>query len=578
LDDNKDDHYLKTELYQRIKTDSSLFEWIERSALDGMWYWDLKDRDHEWLSPRFKQTFGYDRDEVPHHSEWWQKNIFPEDLPRVLENFEKHFNNPDYPFDQVVRYKHKDGSTVWVQCKGEVLRDSNGEPERMIGIHIDLTPLMNAKADLSESKNELSHSAEVSQLALDTSGIGTWKLNFSDSSLSWSDNMFAVYHTKKEDFKGGFEDWSNCVHPDDLPAIQKVIEQCIENNEKFDVQFRIVCPDGKIRHIRGVAEVFYNEDGSPESMLGANWDATEENLREERLIKSNEEQADLIQQLSDAKAQLLHSEKMASIGQLAAGVAHEINNPVGYINSNIGQLKSYLKELAPFFELVKGNTDKFESILTPEQLSQLKEVDIEEIQEDLSDIMNESAEGVLRIKTIVNDLKDFSHVREVVWEYADVHRGIESTLNIAQNELKYNTEVIKNFGDIPLIECVAPQLNQVFMNLFVNAAHAIENGGTLNITTSQDTETSILVTVEDSGKGMDGETIKKIFDPFFTTKEVGKGTGLGLSLSYGIITSHNGEISVESEVGKGTIFSISLPIKQPFKDRGEEENDEQIED
>ena len=175
--------------------------------------------------------------------------------------------------------------------------------------------------------------------------------------------------------------------------------------------------------------------------------------------------------------------------------------------------------------------------------------------------MKESRDGITRVKKIVQDLKDFSHVdAQDEWQWADLHKGLDSTLNIVWNEIKYHAEVIKEYGEIPEVECFPSQLNQVFMNLLVNAAHAITDKGIITIRTGRQGE-EVFIRIADTGKGIPEENLKRVFDPFFTTKPVGKGTGLGLSLSYGIMQKHNGRIEVQSEVGKGATFTLWLPIK-----------------
>jgi len=291
----------------------------------------------------------------------------------------------------------------------------------------------------------------------------------------------------------------------------------------------------------------------------------EQQVVEARLRKEKEEQEQLVQQLQDAQAQLLQSEKLAAIGQLAAGVAHEINNPVGYINSNIGSLKQALDDLFKLIECYEQVEDKLSDEQTRQRIQAIKqEIDLSFLKADLKDLIDESQEGVTRVKQIVQDLKEFAHMEDDEWQWADLHHGLNSTLNIVNNEVKYRAEVIKDYGDIPEVECIISQLNQVFMNLLVNAAHAIEQRGVITIRTGTEGD-HVWVSVEDTGKGMDAATQQKIFDPFFTTKGVGKGTGLGLSLSYTIIQKHNGSISVESEPGKGTTFRIRLPIAQSEK-------------
>jgi signal transduction histidine kinase len=272
----------------------------------------------------------------------------------------------------------------------------------------------------------------------------------------------------------------------------------------------------------------------------------------------------LIGKLEDAQGQLLQSEKMASVGQLAAGVAHEINNPIGFVNSNLGSLKgqveSLLSVLSAYEEVenaLKGQPDLLAS------LQQAKiAADLDFLRDDILDLINESLDGVQRVKKIVENLRDFSRVDASEWHYANLEQGLESTLNIVWNEIKYKAEVIREYAGLPDVECIAAQINQVFMNLLVNAAHAIHEQGVVTVRTGCAGD-EVWVEIADNGEGIAPENLSHIFDPFFTTRAVGKGSGLGLSISYGIIEKHHGRIEVESELGRGTRFRIGLPVRQP---------------
>jgi two-component system NtrC family sensor kinase len=282
------------------------------------------------------------------------------------------------------------------------------------------------------------------------------------------------------------------------------------------------------------------------------------------LLRANEALTELNRKLSAAQEQLVQSEKLASIGQLAAGVAHEINNPVGYIFSNIGTLEKYLVSVFRMLEAYEKSEALLAGTPAAGELATLRaEVELEYLKEDIPSLMSETREGVERVRKIVQDLKDFSHVdarRE--WEWADLHKGIDSTLNIVNNEIKYKADVVKQYGVLPEVLCLPSELNQVFMNLLVNAAHAVsKERGTLIVRTGTEGR-EVWVEVEDDGSGISADNLKRIFDPFFTTKPVGKGTGLGLSLSYGIVKKHAGRIEVDSEVGRGTRFRVSIPIQQ----------------
>ena len=271
---------------------------------------------------------------------------------------------------------------------------------------------------------------------------------------------------------------------------------------------------------------------------------------------------DSIHALEKAQLQLLQSEKMASIGQLAAGVAHEINNPVGFVGSNLNALDGYLKDV---FSIISAYEQADAAAGKPVAFKDARELidtlDYAAIKQDLVDLLAESRDGIARVRKIAQDLKNFAHVDEMVWEWVDVHPGIESTLNMVWNELKYHCTVTKNYGSLPNILCLPSQINQVIMNLLVNAGHAIEVKGEITITTECAGDAAVRVLVSDTGKGIAPEALPRIFDPFYTTKPVGKGTGLGLSLAWNIIERHGGKIEVASEVGKGSTFTITLPIE-----------------
>lgn len=273
--------------------------------------------------------------------------------------------------------------------------------------------------------------------------------------------------------------------------------------------------------------------------------------------------------LVDMQTQLLNSEKMASVGQLAAGVAHEINNPVGFINGNMSTLSAYVEDIRVlnlrYEELVAAcreeNCEKVRELEV--EIGRFREdKDMEFVFEDLTTLVSESRQGLERVTSIVRDLKSFSHIGEAEAKEFDINKGLDSTINIAWNEIKYKAEVKKDYGNIPTVYCYPQQLNQVFMNIIVNAAHAMENNdgkGLIAVRTYQGGG-DVFVEISDNGCGIPEEKINNIFDPFFTTKPVGKGTGLGLSLAYNIVKKHKGEIGVKSKVGEGATFTIRLPV------------------
>ncbi|HBO97802.1 MAG TPA: hypothetical protein DD648_07310, partial [Candidatus Omnitrophica bacterium] len=262
------------------------------------------------------------------------------------------------------------------------------------------------------------------------------------------------------------------------------------------------------------------------------------------------------------------SEKLASIGHLAAGVAHEINNPVGFISSNMEMLEQYIADYAKVLKMAdhlkesveQENLAKTKSII--EEMARLnKEINLDYIISDTPKLLEHNRKGIERIRKIVNDLRAFSREDKNVMERVKIEEVIEGILTIVTSEIKYKARLEKDYGDTPPIECSPQRLGQVFINLIINALHAIEGTGTIAIKTYTQDE-FVCVDVRDTGKGIPPEILNKIFDPFFTTKPTGQGTGLGLSVSYEIIKKHNGSMTVRSKVGEGTTFTVMLPINQ----------------
>ncbi len=285
---------------------------------------------------------------------------------------------------------------------------------------------------------------------------------------------------------------------------------------------------------------------------------------ESAVQQRNAELETLNRRLAGTQSQLLQSEKMASVGQLAAGVAHEINNPIGFVHSNLGSLKRYVEDIFN----VLGIYERLEHALPHdhpdlERLRALKQrIELDFLRRDTDELLAETLEGVTRVKKIVQDLKNFSHLDEAEWQRVDLHKSLDSTLNVVAHELKYKADVVKEYGVVPPVRCLPFQLNQVFLNLLVNAAHAIDGRGTVTLRTGCDEDTA-WVTISDTGRGVEPAILHRIFEPFFTTKPVGSGTGLGLSVSYGIVQKHGGTIEAASVLGSGTTFTIRLPIDGP---------------
>jgi two-component system, NtrC family, sensor kinase len=280
-------------------------------------------------------------------------------------------------------------------------------------------------------------------------------------------------------------------------------------------------------------------------------------------------------ELKTMQSQIIQSEKLASIGQLAAGVAHEMNTPVGFVGSNFQTLMSYMKKFLDLFAMyehlhgeVEGGS-KLDRLTVMEQIKQARtDMKIDFILEDIQELFEESSEGIKRVSHIIQNLRDFSRIdqAEALADF-NLNEGIRTTLIVARNEIKYDADIVTHLGELPQIRCNSGQINQVFLTILVNAAQAIKfqeskTKGTITIKTHA-TEKEVLCDISDNGPGIPSDKLSKIFDPFFTTKPVGKGTGLGLSVAYDIIVNkHKGQLGVSSELGGGTTFTLRLPISR----------------
>ena len=282
----------------------------------------------------------------------------------------------------------------------------------------------------------------------------------------------------------------------------------------------------------------------------------------EDLTRKNLRLNETLAALKRSQTRLLRQEKMTSIGQLAAGVAHEINNPIGFIDSNLSTLGKYLSRLTGFLAV---QSECIAAGAPPEKVESVRRhqanLKIDYIVKDIEDLLRESLEGAERVRSIVADLKSFSLLDESEYKQADLNECLRSAINSAWNEIKYKATLKKELGEIPRTRCYPRQMNQVFMNLLVYAAHAIEDQGVITVR-SWEEDGYVCVSIADTGPGMPEADLNRIFEPFFITKEVGKGTGAGLALSiaYDIVKKHHGEITARSEPGNGTVFMMRIPV------------------
>ena len=416
--------------------------------------------------------------------------------------------------------------------------DSNGRHGRVFTL-LDITKRKVAALELRDNKEKLQTALEqfseiIRQIIVDEKFGGYFPLRT---------EQVACWEAMK-------------CEQDDCPCHGEDIQQCwqeVGTHCKGEVQGDFAKKTGNCEHCSYYRSIM--ED--PISQIGLQF-----NNMMHILENKNLELERAYGDLKASQSHLLQQEKMASIGQLAAGVAHEINNPVGFVTSNLGTLKKYLGRVSDF---IAKSTETIQASGSAELLAAMKEqrqkLKVDFILEDIDSLIRESLDGVERVKVIVQNLKNFSRVDQGESVRADINTCLEDTLNIAWNELKYKTTVEKEYGDLPMTQCNPQQLNQVFMNILVNAAQAIEEKGTIRIKTWAETG-NVFVSIADTGSGIPEQNLARLFEPFFTTKAIGKGTGLGLSITYDIIKKHGGDIQVRSEVGKGTEFIVQIPVKE----------------
>jgi PAS domain S-box-containing protein len=524
------------------------------AANEGLWDWDLPT-GKAYLSPSYYSMLGYRQGDFPATFDGWTSLLHPDDLPALLGELTALVDKGQDRFKLEFRLRHRNGGWRWVFGNGTaVAHDDDGLPIRIVGINIDVTERRLAEAALQESEARFRAIYDSIQEGIFIHDIDTGAI------LATNRRACEMFAATESDLLAASMEQLSSGEPQygQADAAFWMMRAAAGDPQTFEWHAK-----------DGTGRLFWCEItmrlallAGQERLLAVVRDISRRKAQEEELRQNLERQVQLNKKLEEAHNQLLQSEKMASIGQLAAGVAHELNNPIGFVHSNMGSLDNYLTDLFAIIDALEPGDDAgADASARLDAVRRLKEEkDYVFVKTDVAQLMAESKDGLVRVRKIVQDLKNFSRVGESEWQWADVHIGIDSTLNIVWNELKYKCKVNKIYGDLPKIRCLPSQLNQVFMNLLVNAGQAIQTQGEITIRTGVDGE-QVWIEVADTGSGIPKENLNRIFEPFFTTKPVGKGTGLGLSLSYSIVLKHHGRIDVASEVGKGTTFRVTLPIE-----------------
>ncbi len=520
------------------------------SAEDGMWDWDMRTNELT-VSPRWLTMLGYEPTVKPTLEFWSNQLCYEADLPEANRRLSEHMEGrtPMYEFEH--RLRHKNGSLVWVLGRAKVVeRDEQGRPLRMVGTNADITSRKRAEEQL-----QLFYQAIPDML---------YRVRRDGLCLAFKQSLIDPPLMSPELFLGKnlFE-----LLPERVAAqLRAALERVTQDSSLEIFEYSMDMPFGVQQYEARVVP------SGPDEGLCIVRNITVRKALEDQRRRQREELEERVRQatreLEARQAQLIQSEKLASLGQMAASIAHEINNPVGYVSSNVSTLGAYtsvMRQLLEFYvqaeeTLGPGAPDSVAELLDQARALR-KQERLDEIFEDMDELLSDSREGITRIREFIQDLKTFVREESGTAQQADLNKLLQVTLRMLRHELKYKVQLRLDFGPLPLVRCYPTQLNQVFVNLLVNAAHAIEQRGEIHITTRREGN-EVLVRIKDTGKGMSQETLNKLFTPFFTTKPAGQGTGLGLSICYAIINRHKGRISVESELGKGTTFTVHIPLAE----------------
>ncbi|MEG4456721.1 PAS domain-containing protein [Microcoleus sp. N9_A1] len=588
---------LEQDKQQRLKlqhSEASLAA-AQKIAHIGSWEFDVVTNKSIWSEEVFG-IFGLDSTAPEPTSAQLLQMCHPDDRDLFQQTVTLAISQ-GISYKKEFRFLHPGGQILYVEARGEAVFNETGAVIKLLGTVMDISDRKQAEAALQISEERF-------YLAFEGSAMGLWDWNLATGEVYFNSRWKTMLGYEVEEVENSFPGWEKLVHPEDLrPAIAALNAHLEGKEPTYENEFRMLTKSGEWKWILAQAKVMERDaSGNPLRMTGTHIDISDRKQAEAALQFSEQREREKAQQLEKtledlkkAQSQLIQAEKMSSIGQMVAGVAHEINNPISFIYGNIIPAAQYARDLVKLIDLYQQHYSE----PVPEIAQELAEVEVDFIAEDFPKIMASMQEGANRIKQIVLSLRNFSRLDEKECKVIDIHEGIESTLVILQHRLqsqpkRREIQVIKNYGELPKVECYPAQLNQVFMNLLVNAIDAVEESlvithsslannistvtndagkmfeknPQIRISTEINRDNQVVVRIADNGPGILPEVQSRMFDPFFTTKPIGSGTGLGLSISYQIVKdTHGGKLRCNSEVGRGTEFAIELPISQKVKSK-----------
>ncbi len=571
-----------------LRQSEERFRVLVNSAPVGIFQTDLMG-DCLFVNPRWLEIAGLSREDALGIG--WENVLHPDDCDSVFTQwYDAAATGREFAME--CRFLTPQGKVRWVFSTAVPLRDASGAIIGYIGTVTDISDRKLAQEKLKKSEATLSTAQRVAH-------VGNWEVDALTGKIIWSEELFRIFGLDPTQPEPTFAEHIQKIHPEDRRLWQTTVSRALKSQEIYKFDFRILRPDGEIRYLEGRGETVVNEQGQVIKLFGTALDITERKSVEKALRQSTQREREKAQELEQTlkqlkctQSQLIQSEKMSSLGQMVAGIAHEINNPISFIYGNIKPAMEYAQDLLHLVDLYRRHYPK----PVAEIAEHLERIDPDFITEDFPKLLESMKEGTSRINQIVLSLRNFCHLDESENKQVDIHEGIDNTLLILQHRLKQQSKrseirVIKEYGRLPKVECYPSQLNQAFMNIISNAIDAFDETTekeagfepTIRIFTavikgdsfssnflghrsgSRNVQSSsrILIRITDNGSGINTRALPKIFDPFFTTKPVGSGTGLGLSISYQIVVErHGGQLKCYSTPDVGTEFAIELPIAQ----------------
>lgn len=564
------------------------FKLANRAMKEGLWELDIPENQQLtgdtpiWYSHQFVKLLGFEYNEFPPKVHSWSSLIHPEHKEKIFSLYADFIAGKTDIYDAEVLLMTKSGQYRWFNERATMLRSSDGAGIREAGSLRDIHEAKVAQKIVIDERKRLEN-------VLYTTKDGYYEADLVGESVYMSENYYLLLGYLPNEIKIGWTWWAEMLHPEDKAAITEAYQLFLDKRlNSFKREYRIKCKSGEYRWVLDRAKFAeFDENGNPIKIVGAMSNIHKQKEVQETLqITNNQLEIQkealefTIKQLQHTQEQLIQAEKLASIGTLVAGIAHEINNPVSYIvasseglNMTIKDITYVLKAYDNIAKSFDNNEDnikqQFEAVIKLK-----KQIGYEYALPEIEELLANISSGAEQTAEIVRGLQNFARADEGMLGVTDIHNLLDATLILLQNQNQYNTQIVREYAEIPLIQCYPNKLRQVFMNLIANAIQAIDvsnnkNEGFIKIQTGyqQDSkQNEVFVEITDNGIGISVDKQKRIFEPFFTDKEIGKGTGLGLSVSLGIIQMHKGNISFISEENKGTKFTLILPILQTNND------------